>query len=262
MADGAEAQMHRQIRNALHRGKVAQRTVAPDAPGAEFVPQRAGAGHAGADAELEQVAAGEADFGQWRHAGASSGEVAAADAGGAVGCGQPLQPGIPVRGEYREGPAGLRLHLVSGEDHLILPGMEGDAALPQGGGDPVVARLGRRLVVAVGMHGGDPEFARERRNFVLRPAVAHDQATAAPAQRRVEFDQRVADEMHAAVAPRRQRVEYGPVEDEGAVHLAAARQRGGERGMIVVAQVAAEPDEGFFFVHGWFVPRRRLEFQQ
>jgi hypothetical protein len=31
--------------------------------------------------------------------------------------------------------------------------------------------------------------------------------------------------------------------------------------VVVVAQVAAEPDEGFFLVHGWFVPPRRLKFQ-
>ena len=29
----------------------------------------------------------------------------------------------------------------------------------------------------------------------------------------------------------------------------------------VEAQVAAKPDQGFFLVHGWFVPPRRLKFQ-
>jgi hypothetical protein len=58
-----------------------------------------------------------------------------------------------------------------------------------------------------------------------------------------------------------QRVEDVAVEDEGAIHLPCLGKGRAERGVVVVAQIAAKPDQGFFLVHGWFVPPRRLKFQ-
>jgi hypothetical protein len=80
--------------------------------------------------------------------------------------------------------------------------------------------------------------------------VAHDQAGAFHAVRRgqraqfgVHAHQAVADELHAPVGAR-QRVEDVAVEDEGAPHLARGAQRVVQRGVVVGAQVAAQPDQG------------------
>jgi putative transcriptional regulator len=54
--------------------------------------------------------------------------------------------------------------------------------------------------------------------------------------------QAVADELHAPVGAR-QRVEDVAVEDEGAPHLARRAQRVVQRGVVVGAQVAAQPDQ-------------------
>lgn len=67
-------------------------------------------------------------------------------------------------------------------------------------------------------------------------------------------------ELHTPVGAGGQRVEDLAVEDERAPHGAAARERFGERGVVLAAQVAAEPDEGAFGgqAHGRrIVPRGR-----
>ena len=84
---------------------------------------------------------------------------------------------------------------------------------------------------------------------------------AAGAQGGIELDQGFADELHASVLAAGQRVEDVGIEDEGAMDLAGIAQGRAESGVVVVAQIAAEPDQGFFLVHGWFVPPRRLKFQ-
>ena len=52
------------------------------------------------------------------------------------------------------------------------------------------------------------------------------------------------DELDPAVAARRQHIEDGGVEDEGAMHALGETQRVMERGMVETAQVAAKPDKG------------------
>ena len=89
--NGAEALMYRKIGNALHRRKIAQRTVTLNTPGAEFIPQGPGARHAGLDAEFAQIGGCETDFGQAGYASPfAAGQLAAARVRGAVCCGQPL----------------------------------------------------------------------------------------------------------------------------------------------------------------------------
>jgi hypothetical protein len=91
--------------------------------------------------------------------------------------------------------------------------------------------------------------------------MTDDQAAAPGAQGGIELDQGFADELHASVLAAGQRVEDVGIEDEGAMDLAGIAQGRAESGVVVVAQIAAEPDQGFFLVHGWFVPPRRLKFQ-
>jgi len=115
-------------------------------------------------------------------------------------------------------------------------------------------------VITIGVDGRHPDGAGQFGNLFACPAVAHDQAAAPGLQRGVEFAQRFMDEMHAPVTLRRQRIKDLAVEDEGAMDLARFGQGRAQGRMVVVAQVATEPDESFFVFHGWFVLRRRLEF--
>jgi len=91
--------------------------------------------------------------------------------------------------------------------------------------------------------------------------MADNQPAAFGAQGGIEFNQRFTDEMNAAVTPAGQSVENLAVENKDAKNLFCTGQGRAQGGVIMVAQVAAKPDKGFFFFHGWFVPSRRLKFQ-
>jgi len=131
-ADGAEAQVHRQVGNPLDCREVAQGTVALDTCLAELVPQGTGARHAGLYAKGVQVGRLEADIRQRRDARQrAASQLPMARPFGAVGCGQPLQPGIFVRREYGESLAGLGQYLIAIKDRLILESMKLDAIRPQ-----------------------------------------------------------------------------------------------------------------------------------
>jgi hypothetical protein len=73
--------------------------------------------------------------------------------------------------------------------------------------------------------------------------VANDQGAAAGAQAEVELDQRLANEVDAAIASCVERIEDLPIKDEDAMNAPPAPQRLRERGMIVIPQVAAKPDQ-------------------
>ena len=77
------------------------------------------------------------------------------------------------------------------------------------------------------------------------------------AQFRVQHRQAVAQKLHPPIGTR-QGVEDGGVEDEGAPDAARAFQRLVQRGVVVHAQVPAQPDQGagepafrWGFVHVW-----------
>ncbi|MPM48373.1 hypothetical protein SDC9_95097 [bioreactor metagenome] len=177
-----------------------------------------------------------------------------------VGSRQTFQPGVLVRRENREGLAGLGEDFVAVENRLVLAVDERNTACLQAFGNGRIARLARRFVIAVGEDGGHAKLDGKRRNFVARPAVPNDQAATAGTQGGIEFDQRFANEMNAPVLAGGQRIKDVGIENEGAVNVAGIAQGRTEGGVVVVAQVAAEPDQGFFVVHGWFVPPRRLKF--
>ncbi len=106
------------------------------------------------------------------------------------------------------------------------------------------------LVVVVGVDRLHAQPGGQRRYLVGRPAVAHDQPGALDAVRgreRTQFgvdaDQAVAYEFDAAVLPG-QGVEDVAVEDEDAPDLARGAQCVVQCGVVVGAQVAAQPDQG------------------
>jgi hypothetical protein len=73
--------------------------------------------------------------------------------------------------------------------------------------------------------------------------MANDQGAAAGPQGEVEFDERLANEIDAAIAASVERIENLPIKDEDAMDSPPAPQRLRERGMIVITQVAAKPDQ-------------------
>ena len=247
---GAEAQVHRQVRRTLDRRVVARFAVVVDAL-REVAHERSRAGHARPDAERGEVRRAETHRRERRDAavelGRRRGEPArrarVVDAGQARGR-QRREPGALVRREHRERRAGLRQDLAPLEDHLVARRAPVDAQVRERVRDRRVAIERGGLVVVVRVHRAHAEFARERRNRVARARVADDQAAAALAQRGVQFGDARVDELDAAVLGGGKRVEDLAVEDERAVDRTAFRERGGQRRMVAVPQVAAEPDEG------------------
>jgi hypothetical protein len=63
-------------------------------------------------------------------------------------------------------------------------------------------------------------------------------------ERGIEFSDRIPDELDAAVRALGQSIEDRGVEDECAMDALETAQRMIERSMVVIAQVAAKPDEG------------------
>lgn len=73
-------------------------------------------------------------------------------------------------------------------------------------------------------------------------AVSHEQTAAPGAQGGVEFDERFADELDTPVAAR-QLVENVAIQYENAVHPTRPAHGFGKRCVVVITQVAAEPDQ-------------------
>ena len=128
-------------------------------------------------------------------------------------------------------------------------------------GVPCWALFGGRLVITIGKYGRGTKLAGEGWDFPIRPTMTNNQPAAPGAQRGIKFDQRFTDEMDAPISFRGQGVKNLAIKNKGAIDVVGFGQRRAERRMVVVAQIAAEPDQGLFNFHGWFVPRRRLKFQ-
>ena len=245
----AETQMHRQIARPLGGRKVAQHLVAVDAV-AEAVEQRVGAAHAGRQLQRRQIGRPETHVGQRRddarrHRRQRT-RVATHRIGLQVKGRELLQPGVLVGREYRERLAALGQHLVALEDDLVLERVEGDAVARQRVVHRAVARKCGGFVVAVGDHAGHTQFARQLRDDVAGAAVAHDEPAAQRAQRSVQLGHRGVDEFDPAVGLQpfgQQFVQDVGVEHEHAPHRPAGAQRMVEGGVVVDAQVAAEPDQ-------------------
>ena len=148
--------------------------------------------------------------------------------------------GLPLDGQ----------HLAALEDHVVLRGVQGDAAVGERAAHAGVARERVRVVVVVGEDRLHVQLGGQGDDLVGAVAVADEQAhvrrrrARSPSARQlgVERADALADELDAPVGAR-QRVEDRAVEDEGAPDLARRAQRVVERRVVGDAQVAAEPDE-------------------
>ena len=101
-----------------------------------------------------------------------------------------------------------------------------------------------RFVIATPVDSLHAEFARELRDEVTSAAMQYPQTATLLAERLVQFRDRAVDKGHPPVSAIFQGVKDLGVEDEHAMHLGGIGQRVVQRGVVVVAQVAAEPDQG------------------
>ena len=245
----AEAKVHRKIRRTFQRRIVPRVPVAIDAL-FEIGEERSASRHTGLDGKLPEIRPFEAQrFERWHVTSELAGrhrqraEAIVDRMRTEVRRRQSGEPRLLVRCEYAEGFSGLRKHVVALEDHLVLRQPERNAATGQRSGDCRIARARRRLVVAIRVHGVGAEFHRERWDGVAGERMADDQSASARSQRAVELDQTFPNEFHTPVGRRRQRVENFAIEDERAEHLLRIVKRVRERGVVEIAEVAAEPDE-------------------
>ncbi|OIQ77797.1 hypothetical protein GALL_405110 [mine drainage metagenome] len=248
-AQGAEAQVHRQVAGAAAPRKIARLRVRGDARH-EGVEQRARAhaalpqriGRQGLRREAQRLQRGQRRRRQPRQRAV---QRRAVEGPQQLRVGLDVRhPGLAVRGIHRIGmPAaqGLRRH-----HDVVVDGVQRDAARGQRGVDCRVAAQRLRLVVSVGPHRVGAQPRGDLGHAVERPAVRDVQRAAERAQSRVELGQAGVDESHAAVGARagvEQRLQDVGVEHEQQGHARAAAQGVMQRGAVVQAQVAAQPDQ-------------------
>ena len=249
--DGAETQVHGQVRGPLHGREVARLGVGVDAL-EKLVEQPVAAAGAGGDAQLVQVGAPEAERLERRHFGPAARRRQRAEVwfhriGAQLERVELPQPGVLVGREHGERLAAAGHDLATLEDHLVLERVQGPAGIAQRRRDAIIANDRRGLVVMVGEDRVDAEFIGQRHDCLAGAAVAHDQRAAVGAQQLVELGQRVMDELDPPVlgaARGEQRIEDVAIEDERAIHAARLLERVIQRRVVVEPQVTAEPDEG------------------
>ena len=113
----------------------------------------------------------------------------------------------------------------------------------------MITRQRQRLVIFVGKHRVRLEPCSEGRDFHARLTVHHQQSAAVRTQRLVELAHAVPDKFDTAVLAR-QAVKNLAVKHKDAIDTAGGSQRTRQRGVIVRAQIAAEPDKCGLFIHG------------
>ena len=136
-----------------------------------------------------------------------------------------------------------------GEDRVRLDGAEvvgdeepGLRARLEHLRDAAVARAGERGDVGAEVHGLGAALARQRGQLLLRQALADDEVGAALAQRLAQLGEATVQEPRA-VGGRETPAQQPLVEHEHRHDAVALAVRGGQRRMVVHAQIAPEPDE-------------------
>jgi len=133
---------------------------------------------------------------------------------------------------------------------MVLAGVQRNAGAGQGAAHLRVAGQRIGLVVVVGVHRLHMQVSGQLRHGLRCVAVAHQQAHALDAVRggqraqlRLQPEQAVADELDAAISAR-QRIEDVAVEHKRTPHPPGRAQCVVQRGVVVGAQVAPQPDQG------------------
>ena len=234
----------REVGRPLDRGEVAALVVGAD-PVEEGLEEPLRARHAGRDVERAEIRRLEPDRRERRDPGSRRRREVTGVRRHRVGLQvegiELLQPRVLVGREDGERAPGSGQHLVPLEDHLVLEGVERDPRRRERARHLGVAVLRGRLVVVVREDRRDAQLAREPRDRVARPAVQHREPAAAAGEARVELLHGVPDELDAPVGTRRKRVEDLGVEAERAVDAPMGLRRVVQGGVVVIAEIAAEP---------------------
>ena len=137
-------------------------------------------------------------------------------------------------------------HLAAFEHHMVFEALKGNACIGQGANHLGVPCQGLGLVVMVGEHRLHAQLNRQFHDLVHSLAMAHQQACISlggpltPSS--IQLGNRRVDEGHAAVLGL-QFAQNGGVKHKRAVHMVAVAQGVAERGVVVQAQIASEPDQ-------------------
>jgi hypothetical protein len=154
-----------------------------------------------------------------------------------------LLPGAVEGREDRVRPAVLRADAPDvGDEQARLPPHRDPGAVERGL-DPPVARERERRDVGGEVGGARANLGGQRRQLLLRPPFAHHEVGAALPQRGAQLGQAAVQEP-GAVAGGEASLEQPRVEHEHRHDALARAVGGGQAGVVVDAQVAAEPDEG------------------
>jgi hypothetical protein len=151
-------------------------------------------------------------------------------------------PRVAIRGEDRERAARAAHDLVLLEEGLVLREVQSPSLAFECGAHRFIAPPRRGLVVAVREHGVHAQVASETRDGARGFVVHHVQAAAALAQALAQRDDGPVDELDAPVAPG-EAIEDRAIEHENAMQLPACARRLVQAGIVLVAQVAPEPEE-------------------
>jgi hypothetical protein len=106
-----------------------------------------------------------------------------------------------------------------------------------------IAALGLRLVITIGKNRGDAELASQPGDLLSSPAMAYQQAAAAPAQSGVELKQGFTNKLDASVGAPDQGIENFAIEEKRAMDAPSSPQGFAKRNVIDVTQIAPKPDQ-------------------
>jgi len=154
-----------------------------------------------------------------------------------------LEPGSLVGGKHGEGFSSKGEDFLTVKDDLILETLEANAAASEFRCNLGVTRLGQRFVVPVGKDRVNAKLVCECRDLVDGARAPDNETTASPLQSEVQFKQRTVDELHPEITLVRQRFENIEVKEKCAKNGMRAPQGFGEGRVVVVAQIASEPDK-------------------
>jgi hypothetical protein len=92
------------------------------------------------------------------------------------------------------------------------------------------------------VNGGNRQFDREPGDLQASAAMTDDQPSTLIPQPSIQFDDRLPDELDTAVGATFQRIEDLGIEDEDTIDAGMRPDGLIESGMIVITQIAAEPN--------------------
>lgn len=163
---------------------------------------------------------------------------------GEIGWSDDFPPLTRIRGEDSEGFAGVVEHLSAFEDDVVFDGLELATRGAESSRDLGISFESIGFVVMTRDHQIGSQQGGELRNLFNRVADDGDETSPESSQFLIDFFERAMDERESSIRPTGQGVEDDRVVDEDDHHFARSFAGQGEGGMIVEAQIAANPAQG------------------